>query len=47
MPGLNQPVMHTLGFHYRTGKHEVTAYDWDQFLKFADMQLKKVRVRDV
>jgi hypothetical protein len=38
MPGLNQPVMHTLGFHYRTGKHEVTAYDWDQFLKFADVQ---------
>jgi len=41
MPGLNQPVMHTLGFHYRTGKHKVTAYDWDQFLRFADMRLKK------
>jgi hypothetical protein len=41
MPGLNQPIMHTLGFHYRTGKHEVTAYDWDQFLAFADMHLKK------
>jgi hypothetical protein len=41
MPGLNQPVMHTLGFHYRTGKHEVTAYDWDQFLKFADMHFRK------
>jgi hypothetical protein len=41
MPGLNQPIMHTLGFHYRTGKHEVTAYDWEQFLKFADMHLKK------
>ena len=41
MPGLNQPIMHTLAFHYRTGKHEVTAYDWEQFLKFADMHLKK------
>jgi len=38
MPGLNQPVMHTLGFHYRTGKHEVTASDWDQSLRFADPQ---------
>ena len=41
MPELNQPIMHTLGFHYRTGKHEVTAYDWDQFLKFADMHFRK------
>jgi hypothetical protein len=41
MPELNRPIMHTLGFHYRTGKHEVTAYDWDQFLKFAHMHLKK------
>lgn len=41
MPGLNQPIMHTLAFHYRTGKHEVTAYDWEQFLKFADMHFKK------
>jgi hypothetical protein len=41
MPGLNQPILHTLGFHYRTGKHEVTAYDWEQFLKFADMHWRK------
>jgi hypothetical protein len=39
MPPLNQPIMRTLGFHYRTGKHEVTAFDWDQFLAFADMHL--------
>jgi len=37
MPALNTPIMHTIGYHYRTGKHEVTAFDWDQFLKFADM----------
>jgi hypothetical protein len=41
MPPLNQPIMHTLGFHYRTGKHEVTAFDWDQFLAFADMHLRR------
>lgn len=40
MPPLNQPVMHDLGFHYRTGKHEVTPFDWDQFLAFADMHFK-------
>ncbi len=40
MPALNQPIMHTLGFHYRTGKHEVTAFDWDRFLAFADMHLR-------
>jgi hypothetical protein len=39
MPPLNQPIMHTIGFHYRTGAHAVTAFDWDQFLTFADMHL--------
>jgi len=40
MPALNQPIQHTLAFHYRTGKHEVTDFDWEQFLKFADTHLK-------
>ena len=40
MPPLNQPIMRTIGYHYRTGKHEVTAFDWDQFLTFADMHLQ-------
>lgn len=40
MPPLNQPVMHTIGYHIRTGKHAVTAFDWDQFLTFADMHLR-------
>jgi hypothetical protein len=40
MPPLNHPIQHTIGFHYRTGKHEVTAYDWDQFLSFADAHLR-------
>jgi len=39
LPPLNQPIMRTIGYHYRTGKHEVTAWDWDQFLAFADMHL--------
>ena len=40
MPLLNTPIMHTIGYHYRTGKHEVTAFDWDQFLAFADIHLR-------
>ena len=36
MPAVEQPVQHDLGFHIRPGRHGVTAYDWDQYLKFAD-----------
>jgi hypothetical protein len=36
MPELNKPVMTTVGYHNRTGKHDVTAYDWEQYLGFAD-----------
>jgi hypothetical protein len=43
MPPLHQPVMRTIGYHYRAGKHEVTAYDWDQFLVFADKHLGRQR----
>ncbi len=35
MPGLQQPVMHDVAYHIRPGKHDVTAYDWEQYLAFA------------
>jgi hypothetical protein len=40
LPALNQPIMRTIGYHVRTGKHAVTSFDWDQFLSFADMHLR-------
>ncbi|MHC4394900.1 MAG: alpha/beta hydrolase family protein [Planctomycetota bacterium] len=40
MPGLSQPVMGTIGYHIRPGKHDVTNYDWARYMDFADIHLK-------
>ncbi len=40
MPEVNHPAMGTIGYHVRTGKHDVTEYDWEQYLKFADKHFK-------
>jgi hypothetical protein len=39
-PPLNRPIMHTIGFHVRPGRHAVTPYEWDQYLEFADRHLR-------
>ena len=41
MPGLHQPVMSTIGYHLRAGVHDVTNYDWEQWLNFADRHLRR------
>ncbi len=42
-PALNKPVMGTLGYHIRTGKHDVIQYDWEQYLNFADQHYKSAK----
>lgn len=36
MPPVNQRVGDTIGDHVRTGDHDLTVYDWQQHLDFAD-----------
>jgi hypothetical protein len=42
-PVVDQPVFGTIGYHNRTGKHDILPYDWQQFLHFADMHFGKVK----
>ena len=39
MPGLSQPVTSTIGYHIRPGGHDVTDYDWERYMDFADIHL--------
>ncbi len=36
MPGLNQPLHNTVAYHIRPGGHGVKAYDWTQYIRWAD-----------
>ncbi|MBX3441678.1 MAG: acetylxylan esterase [Planctomyces sp.] len=40
-PAADQPANSgTVGYHLRTGEHDVTAWDWDHYLDFADRWLR-------
>ena len=41
MPAVSQPAMGTIGYHIRPGKHDVTNYDWDRYMDFADKHFKR------
>lgn len=39
MPAVNEPIQTDVGYHIRTGKHDVTDFDWTQYMNFADKNL--------
>jgi len=39
MPELNQPIQNTVAYHIRSGGHDVTEYDWEQYIKWAKEKL--------
>jgi hypothetical protein len=43
MPEIHQPVGGAIRYHVRAGKHDVTDYDWDQYLSFAAENFKPAR----
>jgi hypothetical protein len=43
MPPVDQPVGDTVRYHVRAGKHDITAYDWEQYLDFADRHFRRSR----
>jgi hypothetical protein len=43
MPPVNQPVGDAVRYHVRTGKHDITGYDWQQYLGFAERHFRASR----
>lgn len=41
LPAVNNPLKGgSVGYHVRTGKHNITPYDWTQYLDFADYHFR-------
>ena len=39
-PKVDAPIAGTIGYHVRSGGHDVKAYDWARYLDFADSHLQ-------
>ena len=40
LPPIHTPIMNTVGYHIRAGRHDVTDYDWSCYLDFAGRHWK-------
>lgn len=41
LPEVDQPLLNgSIGYHLRSGDHDIKLYDWQQFVKFADKHFK-------
>jgi hypothetical protein len=40
-PKVDEPIGKHIGYHVRTGVHDINAYDWSQYLEFADRHFRK------
>ncbi len=47
MPPIDRPIQHGVAYHVRTGVHDVTAYDWQQYLNFLDQQFGSPKSKEV
>jgi hypothetical protein len=44
VPRFDNPIIQSpIAYHNRTGKHNLTIYDWTSFIKFADYHFRVVR----
>jgi hypothetical protein len=41
MPAVDKPVLRDVAYHIRTGKHDLTDYDWKCFMDVADEQFNR------
>jgi hypothetical protein len=39
MPPADRPLAHRVGYHLRTGQHDVTAWDWAQYIPFVKREV--------
>ncbi len=39
-PAVNDAIMSTIGYHIRSGKHDVTGFEWERYMDFTDKHLK-------
>ncbi len=40
LPKINTPIHGRIGYHVRKGKHDITLFDWEQYINFSDLHLK-------